>query len=220
MHDDDLRAYVEEIGHQRDLVGLAIHQLNSAIQGLPESSVACFAAAQAILTGAAQISKLLWADTQRDWTAERIAFAHDRAAALRAIVRPSPILQRRSVRNSIEHYDSRLDDLKLGGPPRTEGTSQETWASDDKPDKFVAVIDKSIMDRSQFPIPVPPENITWMRHIDPVTQEYIALDESISLQDVINAIGAVAILADEWLAVRPIRPYASGELGDLSELGL
>ncbi|KQZ22314.1 hypothetical protein [Microbacterium sp. Root553] len=220
MHDDDLRAYVDEIQHQRNLVELAVHILDDALQALPDSSVGCFAASQMILTGAAQISKLLWADTSASWTPERTAFAVNRAASLRAIVKPDPILQGRAVRNAIEHYDSRLDDITLDSSVREEGTHQGPWSPDDRPKKITAVVDISVSKRSEFPLPVPPENIIWMRHIDHETLEYTALDRSISISAVVDAIRDVSARAAEWLAARPIPDYTPGELGDLSEYGL
>ncbi|MFE2772309.1 hypothetical protein [Microbacterium resistens] len=222
MHDDDLRSYVEEILHQQQLVGLAVQQLNAALGANQISHVECFAAAQAILTGAAQISKLLWADTQRDWTPERIAFARDRAAAIRAIAEPGKdsVLERRSVRNSIEHYDARIDDLKLRHGVRAVGEPRQTWTPDDKPTQHRGVVDIGIFDKSQLPIPIPPENVTWVRHIDPVTMEYTALDQSVSLQAVVDAVVGVAARASEWLAARPIPTYTPGDFGDLSDVGL
>ena len=112
-----LETYLQEVIHQHRLASIAAEQLNAALQSeVPGATASAFAAAQGILTAAAQVSKLAWADTGRDWTHERVDFARRRAAAVREVIKPAPILQTRAVRNAVEHLDERIDSVYLEDP--------------------------------------------------------------------------------------------------------
>lgn len=173
-----LAFYVREVEHQASLATLAAEALNAGLSfdgAIPEKLARVFGSSQAILTAGAQLSKLMWADTSPDWTSDRRQFAVDRAARLRAIIKPSGILQRRAVRNSVEHYDARLDDVVLD-PPRV-------------------VADVNIAPRSL----TGSADAVFLRHYDPETNEYTALGHSVNIQDLFDAILDAGDSARQWL---------------------
>ncbi|WP_314097866.1 hypothetical protein [Microbacterium foliorum] len=174
-----LERYVEEIDTQARFAAASAKILNDGLSSdSPGATLICFSGAQGILTAGALVSKLLWADTGRDWEPERVAFAVARAEALREIVgvAKDSILKVRAVRNSVEHFDARLDDLLRKHP--TANT-----------------IDSSVIPKSMMSV----DNLVYLRHIDPETMTYSALDDEINLQALFSAIQEAGTAAREWI---------------------
>lgn len=184
MNNRHLALCLRELVHQKELATVAASHLNDAIAATGEDAramnVRLLGAAQGILTAAAQISKLLYADTLRDWSDERVKFALDRAKAVRAVVQPGEILQRRSVRNSVEHYDARLDDALFAEPG-------------------ALIVDANVSPKRMIVAP----GAIWLRNLDPESLTYSALDAEVSLRDLYRAIEEVAGRAQAWLDTHP-----------------
>ncbi len=178
MDSNLLRRYVAEVDRQAHFADGYAQVLDQGLRGMghPGSNFMCFAGAQGILTSGALVSKLFWVETGRDRDRERAAFTEDRAASLREALDPTPILKLRSVRNSVEHFDARLDDLLRSSPAPN-------------------MIDASIMPRSMLNI----DGLLYLRHIDPETMTYSALDEEVGLHDVYDAIKKAGASARTWL---------------------
>lgn len=176
MENHHLSWYFGEVSRQAGFAQASAITLNGALASDGSDAVLlCFSGAQGILTAAAQISKLLWADTGRDWSAERIAFAHDRARALRDVIRPDTLLQQRAVRNAVEHFDERLDHLFYTDPKAN-------------------VMDWNVMPKSMISI----DNGNWLRNLDPTTMTYSALDKDVDLNALYRAVESAGSAADAW----------------------
>lgn len=178
MENHHLSWYFVELSRQARFAHASAVTLNGALAaGGSDTVLLCFSGAQGILTAATQISKLLWADTGRDWSAERIAFANERARALRDVIKPEKLLQQRAVRNAVEHFDERLDQLFYTDPE-------------------ASVMDSNVIPKSMVRV----DNGTWLRNLDPTTMTYSALDKDVDLNALYRAIESAGSAADAWVS--------------------
>lgn len=184
VQNDQLRFYLQEVTYQWRVADFAAQQLEAESADLhrPEPVVRVLAPAHSILTAAAQISKLVHADLQDGWSDERRAFALDRAARLRQIVKPDEVLLRRAIRNSIEHFDARLDDTLFADVP-------------------AAILDMNVGPVSMFNVAT---DAVWLRHLDSDTLEYSLLGKSAPLRTVYDALRDVGARAQRWLDAHPL----------------
>lgn len=152
-------------------------QVGPAIQGHPDRFGLYpipFQAAQALLTCAAQISKILSpVEGGYGRTKEQKTFAKERGQKLTTILDPPKILVDRFVRNKIEHYDEGLDDILMENPS-AHITIMSSVAPDDRP----TVVGRMFSHE---------------------TLEVVVLNESVDLQEVVNAIAEIDKKAQQWL---------------------
>lgn len=168
-------AYVREIVNQEAIAADALARLYLLLESPPRSTHSIFGAAQAIMTAAAQMSKLFWADLDSRWTEERREFAKSRAKYLRRALKPDELLSMRKVRNSIEHFDSRLDDLLIATP------------------------DINIADLNVAPEGAIRIGGVFLRHLDNENLTLKVLDVEANLIEVMTAMNGVAERAEQWL---------------------
>lgn len=183
MKDRDIARYLGEIVHQGHFAMIAAESLNTAIRrdavparSSPSDSARYLAAAQALLTAAAQISKIVDVDAPRRGSAEVKRFGKERAATLRAIIDPSPLLLSRDVRNSVEHFDERLDKALCENPA-------------------VSLVDANVSDEGGIVF----EGAIWLRHLNLTTLEYSALDDAVALRDLLDAVVNAYERATAWI---------------------
>lgn len=181
MEDQQLRLYIAEVTHQSRIAQLAMQALEEEIAGPwgHETIVRVMSAAQAVLTAAAQISKLTNADVSEDWSEERRAFAIDRAASVRKIIKPAELLHRRAIRSSVEHFDARIDDVFRNDP-------------------HASIADSNFGPISAMHMP----GVMMLRHFDPDTLEYSILGKTARLPDVCTALREASGRAQRWLDER------------------
>lgn len=183
MRERDTARYLGEIVHQGHFAMIAAEALNAAIkrdvvpaQSSPPHYASYLAAAQALLTAAAQISKIVDPDALRRGSAEVKRFGKERAATLRAIIDPSPLLLSRDVRNSVEHFDERLDKVLCEEPG-------------------ISLVDANVSVEGGIFF----EGATWLRHLNLTTLEYSALDDAVPLQDLFDAVMQASERATAWI---------------------
>lgn len=200
VQDWHLRIYLREITHQIDAASLACVQFNAALDDFenpetPNDSKPLFAHMQALLSAAAMLSKFLWESPRSDPEDVR-AWAKARAARLRSVleVNDDSPLKRRNVRNSLEHFDDRLDRtlLRQGG-----------------------VIDYHVGHaRSVLIGPDGDQEPLYLRRLDLVAGTISALDvtrppnssevdATVDYAELSREIARVADLASKWLAEHP-----------------
>lgn len=213
MHPDYLTLYMSEIRLQHHYAHTARTEFNRVWQTARVERqidlIRIYSAAQMLLTCGAQISKLLWVRPSSKWSPERTEVAKQRAQALRELLMPDEILKHRNVRNSVEHFDERLDVLV----EEMRGHEDEVG---DGPLRVVTWIDLGLAVREDADFP----NAKYLRNIDPTTLIYTALDEDISLLRLLAAIDDVARRATEWLTAHeppPITPEEVQELRPVQE---
>jgi hypothetical protein len=193
--------YLREILDQVESAQLAIAGFNFHLgQHDPRTTSQVFAAAQSLLGAAAQISKLIWprppAPRRNDpehASKERLrAFTLSRGNRLRELlsIDALPVLEGRTVRNAIEHFDERLDEYFIAG--------------------HTNVFDRNIGPKERLVI-VDGEVPLHLRLIDNERLTVAVLDAEVSLQEVADAIGRVQEAATEALArlqrSRGLPPY-------------
>ncbi|TCL84813.1 MULTISPECIES: hypothetical protein [unclassified Rathayibacter] len=183
--------YVRELVRQYRFADLASHDYNSALRlaltpdGPHDSdeSLRIYQSLQNMLTAAAQISKLFWPTIDPDAVAERRLFVKARSKTLRTLaqVGNGSLLETRRVRNSIEHFDERLDSVMID-PPN-------------------AVIDSYIGRLNAIVI----ENSTRvnLRSYDPYSGDLSLLDDSVPIRDLFLEICRVGHNAEMWLEAHP-----------------
>lgn len=185
-----IRTYLIEMMRQRDF---ALHSANGYIAARKKfkqqkftygNSVEMYAAAQALLTAAAQISKLLWVVmpkenppgsgfSDQEYAAKR-TFSLARAKAVRKAlnVTDDSILKNRQVRNAVEHFDERMDThIFTGAGPLVDSNISS-----------INDVDGLLQD-------------SLLRHIDPYTNQISVLDKAIRLKDLWDAVDAIGTTA-------------------------
>lgn len=184
MRERDIARYLGEIVHQGHFAMIAAESLNTAIRrdavparSSPSDSARYLAAAQALLTAAAQISKIVDVDAPRRGSAAVKRFGKERAAILCAIIDPSPLLLSRDVRNSVEHFDERLDEALCEEPT-------------------ISLVDANVSIEGGIVF----EGATSLRHLNLTTLEYSALDDAVRLQDLFDAVMRASERATAWIA--------------------
>lgn len=110
----NLYFYVNELQRQAAHHARAFSEVQAAVE--VNDHEAMLYHAQAMLSAAAQISKLLWPPSERKWSPERRAWATARGERLREICQPDAVLNDRNVRNGLEHFDERLDTIYFDRP--------------------------------------------------------------------------------------------------------
>lgn len=158
--------YLLEILRQVDMARAGVQMLNEGLKDAADTGTRVLGGAQALLTAAAQISKLLDPPGDRRWTKERRHYANRRGEALMQIIHPDPILMNRAVRNSVEHMDTRLDDFIIDHP---DGT----------------IMQMSIGPGNMIDIDGP---AAYMRYLHTDRLVFAAMDDEIDLQRLWNAI--------------------------------
>lgn len=176
MDDRNLSIYVRELVRQCEVAVTARRRLDHLLaSGGPAYLV--LDQVQSIVGAAAMVSKLCWFSPLDSWSAERRAFAKARAARLRKVAMPPTILSGRAVRNAIEHFDDRLDDLFFADPN-------------------AAVVDGNVMPRNFLVMDRP---VPWLRHYDPETTEMSVLGSAVRLDPLVKAMQETSARAQHWL---------------------
>lgn len=185
-----INACLEEIRHQGRATEIAWEHYESALEDLEsrtkESARAideCFMAVQSILTSAALVSKLLWMSNPTPQTSSDpepdplVGIARERCKAVRKTlhIKSIPVLESRRVRNSIEHFDSRLDEF-------FEGIEAGVFV-----DRNIGPVSHAVVVNGKPP--------RFLRHIDPTTNTMIVLDESVDFGAVAKEVIRLAAAA-------------------------
>ncbi|MBM4512223.1 hypothetical protein GS445_02075 [Rhodococcus hoagii] len=192
MNDFALETFVRELANQGRATNIAVQHYNEALHGPAsvgalEVSDRAFAAAQAILTSAALVSKMLWMSAPKPNPSEederQAAQSKERCKTLRRElgIKSIPVLESRRVRNSFEHFDAHLDTF-FGDSPNT------------------TVADRNIGPKDMIVIAGAPPR--YLRHLDPERHEVSVLSETVSLLEVVQAVEEVAGKANAWLSAR------------------
>lgn len=202
-----INLYIDEIVNQADAAMYSAQSLNDLFQragqpGRPGADMTgVFVSVQGILTAGALISKILWmSQPQRapgcNCPPDPEAQAkHDEAKARCKRLRKElgisgdiPELSSRRVRNGFEHIDDRLDTYFAGGSH---------------------FVDRILGPPTAVVIDDQPARV--LRRFDPRASEVTVLDDSISLQALLDAIKDVALKAQRWQAENPRAMF--GEMG-------
>lgn len=177
--DDDFRrsVYLGEILFQCEFAAIASQHFNDSWTR-PRGDVVphAFAAAQALLAAAAAVSRLLWAEK---------GAAGRRAKDLRSVLGgvDEPLLQRRAVRNSLEHFDERLDAFFETGQTN--------------------IFDRNIGGETDFMVGDQPA--VHLRRLDPNEGTFAVLHQdgtsaiSVHMRDLVDAMLRVRQSAADWL---------------------
>ncbi|MCE4268210.1 hypothetical protein [Rhodococcus globerulus] len=183
MNEPKIETFMRELCAQGRAMSLSLEQYSEAREAFVSHTQApglsndrCFLAAQSILTCAALVSKVLWTSSRaKDAGNER-----DRAELRMALgITSLPALKSRRVRNSIEHFDDRLDNFFSNA----EGSS--TIA-----ERIIGPIDT---------ITVGDIPVRYLRHLDLDDDTFTVLEDSVSLGDLTEAVDEVARKAEAWL---------------------
>ncbi|MBO1267808.1 hypothetical protein [Arthrobacter cavernae] len=185
-----IKIYLIEVMRQRDFARHSLDRYISARDNFKADAftygdiVEMYAAAQALLTSAAQISKLLWVVmpkrkpsgsglSDEQYAAKR-SFTLARAKAVRKVLNVSDdsILKNRQVRNAVEHFDERIDSHILDGA--------------------VQLVDSNVCSVHELGGIDP---INMLRHIDPYTNRVSVLDDGTSLTELWSAIQSIGSAA-------------------------
>lgn len=159
--------YVLEVQRQSSFANIAGRSLRFQLETRgPDWQLHAFAAAQGILTAAAQVSKLLWPYPPEADQSNVVERANARGEYLQQIIGPDPVLKSRNVRNSIEHFDAHLDRF----------FSKDTNFS---------IYESQI--GSKASTYVPPGKVVWIRHLDPETMVYSFFKKQVNLDQLIVA---------------------------------
>lgn len=180
----------------------ALHALSQGATGRLHADQ-MFAAGQGILAAAAIVNQFLWIDTEpprpRDYAHlsdeqwdELKAHAKARAKKLRKVLgaKDTSPIRARTVRNSLEHIDQRLDVRLLFGSH--------------------IIADRTIGPSSAINVPGHHHTEINFRRIDPHTSDYWILDSSASLGDVVDELHRLSLIAQEESEKIKLRLSASG----------
>jgi len=195
MDDWETGVYIHEIINQCEAVELAVNGFNSALQANSSGSVPlAFANVQSILAASAMLSKLLWPQpSARDRDGNRLTGEAEqqrlrtvqRGRSLRTLLivgsdNTQPLEDNRTVRNSFEHFDERLDAFIY----------MESQGSRNIVDRNIVPLGAIVMNGSE------PKHL---RRIDPQTVSVSVLDDKVDLQPLVNLVQAVKSRATSWL---------------------
>lgn len=147
-----------------------------------------FAAAQGILSAAAIVNQLIWIDTEpprpkeydylsdEEW-AELKLHAKARAKKLKKILKATDksLIRSRTVRNSLEHVDQRLDIRLLFGP--------------------TVFADRTFGPANLIGVTGLDHTTTTFRRIDPETSEFWILSHKANLGDIVNEMHEMSQIA-------------------------
>lgn len=193
MDDFQTGVYVKELFNQCQSAFFAADDFNAALtseQNRPASVTVgrAFTAIQGLLSAAAMVSKMLWPNPPsvgtdgkpldeeqqalRQWATER-----GRVLRQPLGIKAMPILERRAVRNSLEHFDDRLDKWLMEGSR--------------------CVIDRNIGPRDSLVV-VDGETPRHLRLIDPTRGTVSVLADEIVINDLVNALVQVRRAAAAW----------------------
>ncbi|WZH36220.1 MAG: hypothetical protein PIR02_15850 [Microbacterium enclense] len=158
---------------------------NEPLSRLPWRHV--FASVEQIILNAGRISSLI-RPTQKGKPAVR-ALRTARAAFMRSVFDDESMepVHDRTVRNRIEHYDERIEDAIVAAEPGA-GWMQDFVG----PEDGIRIVDS--------PPPI------WSRRFDPPTGEYVAVDETVNVLQLLHATNAVYRTAEQWLEAHAARP--------------
>lgn len=133
-----------------------------------------------LLTHSANISKLFWPTRERDPAKTEAALT--RAAHLKAVLNigDDNVLLGRSVRNHLDHYDTRLDEWALG----IEGSNTRVIFTDSIGPFNIKLISGPFIDEAAV-------ERGRMRWFDPETAKLHFRGEAFDIQLVVNAIEAI-----------------------------
>lgn len=182
MDERVIDVFLMELVSLGEAMRISVAQYNDAKKSHENDKV--FLAAQSILTCGALVSKMLWmSQSQRPKgcscprdAAEQAKHnrAKERCKALRDAVgiKGAHVLENRKVRNGIEHFDDRVD---------------EFFAEDPHANYF-----HRIYTEGPNAIVVEGGEPRYMRHIEGTTNTVTVLDDSMSLQEVADAVLDIA----------------------------
>lgn len=194
-----IKVFMQELIHQGEAVAICLDQYNDAkaederrnaadlVPDLHDVSNRAFLSAQSILTAGALVSKMLWPPGNVAKAKRGRAIERSRAilSAL-AIDDDIPVLSNRTVRNSFEHFDERLDDYF--------GEDPDSWVIDRILTKN---IDVNEWLASGAVRQVQPHRA--FRQLDIGKDTISVLDESVSLREIAAAVIAVGERAQNWI---------------------
>lgn len=112
--DSRLSIYMTEIARHAQVAQTSIDSLDETLKLMPVDQNKLFMGVQSFLASSAMISKLVWPDTKNaeERAADPVAqWTKDRGSKLRAALKlnRTSALYSRELRNTLEHYDERLD---------------------------------------------------------------------------------------------------------------
>ncbi|WP_187250474.1 hypothetical protein [Microbacterium sp. 4-7] len=178
MEQHHAELYALEVQRQYSFASIAYQSLRSELLNRgPDWQLRAFAAAQAILTSAAQTSKLFWPFPPDSDQSDRVKRAIARGEYLQEIIGPDPVLMSRNVRNSVEHYDDRLD--AFFSKDTTSGLYESLIGS--KASKYAH------------------GKVVWLRHLDPETMVYSFLGKEVHLEKLVVAMREASAAANRWI---------------------
>jgi hypothetical protein len=194
MNDWQLGAYVHEVQNQATMAKLAASDLQNALTAGDIDRM--FFSLQAMLSGAAMLSKLLWPNPnncdERGQPLDAAGQERRRATITRGRelrgalgLASLPILESRQLRNDFEHFDTRLDGY---------------FASLDEDDP------RNIADFIVGPADMISSggggSPRYLRSIDPDSGTAHVLDHSLDLKELLRAVVEVGGRAEAWIDAR------------------
>lgn len=179
--------YVWEIARQARLGRWAWEALNTLADEVLETDwpISCHpfeyadrlhGHAQAMIAAAGQVSKLLKPQNESKATPAEREFQARRVKALNDIITAPDVVMSRVVRNSLEHFDARLD-ARLTATPE------------------IGLYDAGV---SELP-PLTTESAISVRHLTVGPMEFYVLEDHVSLRELAEGLADVSAQARTWL---------------------
>ncbi len=168
------RTYIQELRNQAEAAELAAEDLDAALN---TGNVArSFAAVQALLAAGAMVSKMIWPSPRSPkWSRDRGEHLEQTLG-----VASMEVLRSRRVRNSLEHFDERLDEYFQDG--------------------HRSVFDRNIGPKNSM-IVVDGEIPLHLRLLDPRAGTISVLNDDVRIKDLVDALRGVGAKADVWLTL-------------------
>ena len=186
MDERVMKVFMMELVNLGKAMALSADQYNLALQG--RDTTQAFLAAQSIVTTGALVSKILSAREKQQHT-PAMQRCTELNNALGFYGELPQAIRNRKVRNSMEHFDERLDSF-FGENPNAN------------------FFDRNIGPRNSMII-INGEVPRHMRFLDNTTHTLSVLEDEISLQEVANAVLDIARRAQQWLVNHEFRPVAT-----------
>lgn len=155
---------LRELVNQKNFYMEAAIGINSALSSTRTGTAAIFRDIHSLLTHAGNISKLLWGSGKR-------AVLYKGYRRELGVQEREWLLQSRTLRNALEHYDERL----------------ESWGNRN------IVLDLNVGPKQALHIDGP--EVIFDRHFDPETMTFSIRDDCISLQELTNEVVEIGALA-------------------------
>ncbi|WP_139278464.1 hypothetical protein [Rhodococcoides fascians] len=187
FNDSRLAIYMNEIARHAQVAQTSIDSLDETLQSMPVDQNKLFMGVQSLLASSAMISKLVWPDTKNAEARAEDPVAQwtkDRGTKLRAALKldKTSVLYSRKLRNTLEHYDERLDRFVS----KSYNTFMLEWTV--TASSHVAEV-MGEEDHEDMPM------VTW---IDPDTLVVRIMTVRNSLRDINVEVQRVGAIAAEW----------------------